>query len=811
MIVLECADGKTATKTFAADGDLRSAYDAGARFRMHALPTKTWGDFLVALQKLTKEPGCFAIRGEPVPDLPAEGWVYRRLRDRPGEPASFRSVPQRWVAYDFDDTIAPFDLAKPEASVRAWHATLPAELRNASAAFLLSASAHRWRTVRGKLFVWYSRPISERMARAFARHYGADPSVAGAIQPIYIASPRFEGGTDPLGGHRAPIVFRGAPAKPPPRDAIATTTTATTTVPADADPSDRGRQIANIIRERWAKGGRVETNALLHLCGWFLDLPAFPWEKNEIKALIRTLDDETDEVPEKRKEHLHILQNAQPLDGPGSAKAWLGEDFAEVDAIADIDVRPWLARSTWWDAPLLVLPTKGDTLFVRAQRANRYRECGKSAFRVMMKEQGWGGLLTYEKGEKMVRASDEWLREQHGKTCDSTITDFSRPGGASWDERSRRMLLGIEPAAITPKKDDAVDAWLRAIAGAKYPALAEWIAGTAQKHIARPATALVLIGEKSIGKTLLAVACAGLWGSEDPVELGHVVKQFNASMARCPIVLDDECRVLARKAVSTEDFRVLIQKREREYEPKGQEHRTLLGAQRFILTGNDVSALVFADAMGIGAVDAIAERLLLIEVSQKRTAQVLTALNACRAADGEVDLARIKAHLAHIQKCVAVPSAGQRFIGADPNKQAALQAAVASTVEGHPEVFDRIREVLLGGREGDDCFLAAGLAWVAAEKLATLLDRRDAAWVREALKPFHVRGKKAAKRHGKTVNAHGLDIDLLIVGLGFTANDAKKAREIVEQRKAEAQERRMGGVVAHRVGQFERLLAAKPT
>jgi hypothetical protein len=35
----------------------------------------------------------------------------------------------------------------------------------------------------------------------------------------------------------------------------------------------------------------------------------------------------------KRQEHWHILGNARALDAPGGAKAWLGDDFARVDAI----------------------------------------------------------------------------------------------------------------------------------------------------------------------------------------------------------------------------------------------------------------------------------------------------------------------------------------------------------------------------------------------------------------------------------------------------------------------------------------------
>jgi hypothetical protein len=225
LTVLECRTG-ILTKRFLADGT-KVDFTGGYLFRVHELRADTWTSLVRALATLVALPPTCVIRGAPVDDCPraddSDQWVYRRLHDRPGEPANFVSVPRRWVVYDFDDTIAPFNAASPEASVRAWHATLPAELRGARAAFFLSSSAHLSPTVRGKLVTWYDRDISEALARAYAVHYGADPSVAGAIQPNYFAAPLFEGCADPLAEWRAPILFDGVDATPPPRVALRAT------------------------------------------------------------------------------------------------------------------------------------------------------------------------------------------------------------------------------------------------------------------------------------------------------------------------------------------------------------------------------------------------------------------------------------------------------------------------------------------------------------------------------------------------------------------------------------------------------------
>jgi hypothetical protein len=62
-------------------------------------------------------------------------WVYRRKRDRPGEPANIVSAAYNWVVNDFDDTVVPFKAADVAGCVRTWHGTLPAELCAARSAF----------------------------------------------------------------------------------------------------------------------------------------------------------------------------------------------------------------------------------------------------------------------------------------------------------------------------------------------------------------------------------------------------------------------------------------------------------------------------------------------------------------------------------------------------------------------------------------------------------------------------------------------------------------------------------------------------
>ena len=218
ITVLQCEPDRILTKRFDADGT-KHDFTAGFLFRVYVEPV-IWPGMVETLTELVARPDLCVIRGAPVDDLPLaetepDEWVYRRKDSRPDEPASFRSVARHWVVYDFDDTRAPFDLAHPQRSIRAWHATLPTELRAARAAFFISSSAHTSSTVRGKLVVWCRKPVSEQRAAALAIHYHADPSVTRCVQPNYFAAPIFDGCADPLAGKRAPVVFDGVDAEQP--------------------------------------------------------------------------------------------------------------------------------------------------------------------------------------------------------------------------------------------------------------------------------------------------------------------------------------------------------------------------------------------------------------------------------------------------------------------------------------------------------------------------------------------------------------------------------------------------------------------
>lgn len=327
-----------ATKLYRGDAMAKPLdYDAGFAFRAEALECETFSEFATALSLLA--PNEFLIRGEIAPTYAegfSKGLAYpRRVIDRGAELPTFTPAARRWLVLDFDATATPFDPGDPQASIRQWQATLPAELRAAESAFFLSASSHRSPTVRGKLLVALAEPLDDSQARAYAAQVGADPSVCGAVQPNYFAAPIFDGCEDPLAGRRAPLTFAGAPARLPriaPASASKQELTASAPLPDDTpEPTPDAIAIAEAIGDRWLDGDRVVSNAWLHMAGWLLGKG---WNKADVGALLALLDAREPDA-DKRREHRHILGNAAQLSGPGAAREWLGSDFQKVDAIVN--------------------------------------------------------------------------------------------------------------------------------------------------------------------------------------------------------------------------------------------------------------------------------------------------------------------------------------------------------------------------------------------------------------------------------------------------------------------------------------------
>ena len=227
------ATGRRLAKLWTPDGQC-AGYDRARTFTMHPVPLDGLDALAALLAHLQTRPDCCIIRAEPLD--PGRRVAQRRLlyADRAtGELPTVRELPRHWVALDLDNVPRPADV--PVTSLLECAAVALAGLPRAftGARCIVQATAgHGMKSgIRLRLWFWCSRALTGAELKRWLRGTFADPSVFGAVQPIYTAAPLFAPGcTDPLPERMAvldgaalvvpPSVEALAPVAPTPRPSV---------------------------------------------------------------------------------------------------------------------------------------------------------------------------------------------------------------------------------------------------------------------------------------------------------------------------------------------------------------------------------------------------------------------------------------------------------------------------------------------------------------------------------------------------------------------------------------------------------------
>lgn len=195
------APGRRLAKLLHPDGRV-DGYDRTRTLDGYTVPVADLAGILAVLQRLLPRPECCVIRGELLAGDRAAG--IRRLlypdKDT-GEPPSVRDVPRRWLALDMEGVALPPDVPAADLAGCACTAlaTLPAAFHAAACIVQASASHGLRPDLRLRLWTWLDRPAWGRELKRWLRDTPADPSVFGAVQPIYSAAPVLAPGMcDPL-------------------------------------------------------------------------------------------------------------------------------------------------------------------------------------------------------------------------------------------------------------------------------------------------------------------------------------------------------------------------------------------------------------------------------------------------------------------------------------------------------------------------------------------------------------------------------------------------------------------------------------
>jgi len=167
-------------------------YDRAKHLDGYTISVADLSGLLALLRRLLARPACCVVRGELVDAATAHG--IRRLLHickTTGDAPTFRDVPRCWLALDIEGVPLPPGLPASDLAACADTALASFPVAFTAAARIVQASAsHGFKPdLRLRVWVWLDRPTWGHELKRWLRGTPADPSVFGAVQPIYTAAP----------------------------------------------------------------------------------------------------------------------------------------------------------------------------------------------------------------------------------------------------------------------------------------------------------------------------------------------------------------------------------------------------------------------------------------------------------------------------------------------------------------------------------------------------------------------------------------------------------------------------------------------
>jgi len=185
------------------------------------------------------------------------------------------------------------------------------------------------------------------------------------------------------------------------------------------------------------------------------------------------------------------------------------------------------------------------------------------------------------------------------------------------DLQEGRLTIPVCPMRkLEPERSPEVEQWLSILAGPSQEQLLAWLHFSTD--LSRPLSALVMIGARSAGKSLLVRGLSRIWTTGAPPKLREVLGDFNAAVERCPVVVSDESLPKdSRGREPIAELRELIQSTTRFSNQKFRAAQPLDGAIRLVMAANSHSLLTIHDAMSGDDAPAFAERLFEINATSR--------------------------------------------------------------------------------------------------------------------------------------------------------------------------------------------------
>jgi hypothetical protein len=188
----------------------KRGYASEKYFRVEERPVANFAGLCAELDRLTRDPFAFIVRGAPLPDI-NRNHTRRLLHQDPetGDPPTFAAQARHWLLVDLDHLPAAAltdARTDPEGAIQYLIGRLPPEFADVSCWWQCSSSQGLPGTedfLSAHLWYWCARLYSDdELTRwaTFVNRNGKliDGALFRAVQPHYVAAPLFCGLTDPL-------------------------------------------------------------------------------------------------------------------------------------------------------------------------------------------------------------------------------------------------------------------------------------------------------------------------------------------------------------------------------------------------------------------------------------------------------------------------------------------------------------------------------------------------------------------------------------------------------------------------------------
>lgn len=253
------------------------------------------------------------------------------------------------------------------------------------------------------------------------------------------------------------------------------------------------------------------------------------------------------------------------------------------------------------------------------------------------------------------------LVDQYGSVAESIVLDLTAQT-TTYHEKSRVIIEAPCPLRpLVPTYHPDVDHWLKILTGLQYENVKTWLAIATRLDLI--CAALFVVGEASVGKSMLGLGVSRLFGTNGPTSLESVFGNFNGAILNNPIIVADEHLPKdLRGNPMTAELRQLLQRRECNLTRKFLPDTKLLGTQRVIISAHDISILRSNEHLSNNEVQGTSERLLYVPCNPE-AARFLASYNTFAA--GWVDGDKIAEHALWLRDHHPHRSQGRFYIRSD--------------------------------------------------------------------------------------------------------------------------------------------------